>query len=186
MQALQDVMGALARFDFSARVSDQVSGELKTQVDSSMAAMQLAVAEIQQVMRQLSEGRFESRIESDLSGDMGELKESINLSLDQLQTAINETSSVMDYQAEGDLATHMQGEYQGTLADLKASFNNLSANLGSTLTMVSETSNSVAEMAKKMASASDDISDRIQAQASSLDMSFRKNIPHSRLLKQRF
>ncbi|HCH25307.1 MAG TPA: hypothetical protein DE179_13530 [Oceanospirillaceae bacterium] len=169
MHALQDVMGALARFDFSARVSDQVSGELKVQVDSSMAAMQLAVAEIQQVMRQVSEGRFESRIESDLSGEMGELKHSINVSLDQLQTAINETSSAMGYQAEGDLSTRMEGEYQGTLADLKASFNNSSANLGSTLSMVSETSSSVAEMANKMASASDDISDRIQAQASSLE-----------------
>ena len=169
MEALQDVMGALARFDFSARVSDQVSGELKGQVDSSMAAMQLAVAEIQQVMRKVSEGRFESRIESDLAGEMGDLKQSINLSLDQLQTAINETSSVMGFQAEGDLAMRMEGEYHGTLADLKASFNNSSANLGSTLSKVSETSNNVAEMANRMASASDDIADRIQAQASSLE-----------------
>ena len=169
MQALHQVMTALSAFDFSARMSDQVSGELRQQVDASMAAMQAAVAEIQQVMQQVSEGDFESRIESDLAGEMGELKGSINVSLDQLQEAITETSTIMGYQAEGDLAARMEGDYQGTLADLKTSLNHSSSNLSDTLASVSTTSNSVANMADNMAQASDDISERIQAQASSLE-----------------
>ena len=169
MQALQQVMTALSAFDFSARMSDQVSGELRQQVDASMAAMQGAVAEIQQVMQQVSEGDFASRIDSELAGEMGELKGSINLSLDQLQEAINETSKVMGHQAAGDLAARMEGDYQGTLADLKTSLNHSSANLSETLSSVSATSNSVAHMADNMAQASDDISERIQAQASSLE-----------------
>lgn len=169
MQALHQVMSALSEFDFSARMSDRVSGDVKQQVDGSMVAMQTAVAEIQRVMQQVSEGDFESRIESDLAGEMGELKGSINFSLDQLQEAINETSKVMGHQAEGDLAARMEGEYQGTLADLKTSLNHSSANLSDTLSSVSATSNSVALMADNMAQASDDISERIQAQASSLE-----------------
>lgn len=169
MHALEDVMQALAAFDFSARMSDQVSGELKHQVDTSMAAMQSAVNEIQMVMSQVAQGDFESRIESQFAGQMGSLKDNINLSLDQLQGAIEETSRVMGYQAEGDLQARVDGSYRGTLASLKESLNNSSANLGSTLAVVSKTSNSVATMADDMARSSSDISNRIQAQASSLE-----------------
>ena len=93
MDALSEVMTALHNGDFGQRMSNQVNGELRHQVDQAMAAMQALLSDVTHVMNNVAAGDLSGRITAEGRGDLASLKGNINQSLDALSAAMRNINS---------------------------------------------------------------------------------------------
>ncbi|MFO1369473.1 MAG: methyl-accepting chemotaxis protein [Marinagarivorans sp.] len=133
MAALGDVMLALEKGNFSARMSDQVKGEFRQQVDSAMQATQQAIQEVGRIMALMSQGDFSQRISLPLHGALHDLKENVNSSLTNVDFALKDISKAVLAQSEGRFDSRIQGDHQGQLKVLKDTMNASTASMDAAL-----------------------------------------------------
>ncbi|MBD8050454.1 methyl-accepting chemotaxis protein [Limnohabitans radicicola] len=93
MAALAEVMSALYNGDFSQRMSSQVKGDLRGQVDQAMEAMQALLGDVARVMNDVAAGDLTGRITADGRGELARLKANINQSLDALTETMRNVHS---------------------------------------------------------------------------------------------
>jgi methyl-accepting chemotaxis protein len=93
MSALAEVMSALHNGDFSQRMSSQVKGELRGQVDQAMEAMQTLLGDVARVMNDVASGDLTGRITAEGRGELASLKANVNQSLDALTETMRNVHS---------------------------------------------------------------------------------------------
>lgn len=138
-------------------------------LDRSAIRMKDNVASIADTLHSLAQGNFSVRSEADARGDFIPLKESLNITLSDLERFVDEVALVQAAISEGDLTRTVDGSYTGKMAVLKDSLNSSVKNTAVMVAKVEAIASSVVQGVEKMARGNNDISVRIQQQASALE-----------------
>ncbi|MDA3807258.1 MAG: methyl-accepting chemotaxis protein [Thiomicrorhabdus sp.] len=138
-------------------------------LDRSAIRMKENVASIADTLNSLAHGNFSVRSEADVRGDFIPLKESLNITLSDLERFVDEVALVQSAISEGDLTHSVNGVYKGKMAVLKDSINSSVKNTAVMVAKVEAITASVVLGVEEMDRGNNDISLRIQQQASALE-----------------
>jgi methyl-accepting chemotaxis protein len=152
--------------------SVQLSGKFADvlyNLDRSAIRMKENVASIADTLHSLAQGNFSVRSEADARGDFIPLKESLNITLSDLERFVDEVALVQSAISEGNLTRTVDGSYTGKMAVLKDSLNRSVKNTAVMVAKVEAIARSVVQGVEEMARGNNDISIRIEQQASALE-----------------
>lgn len=169
MTSLEELMHSLGEGDFSARLDNRVKGSLRAKVNDTMQTMDLAVAEVGEVINRLSEGDLSARVEAELKGALNDLKQNTNTSMQRLQVAIEEIAHVIEAQSNGDLTISVNKEMHGELHSLKEAINRSNHSLNQVISQVIDSSTMVRNASSEVSTGNNNLNDRTQQQAASLE-----------------
>ncbi len=127
MSELSRVMLAVKEGRFDVRLDSRVEGTLGLQVDETISSLDTAIADICQVMDDMRDGCFSTRVGVDCMGRLDELKNSVNDSMSVLDGAISDVVGLVRHQAEGDFTRTIKVTGKGQLELLATSINSSSA-----------------------------------------------------------
>lgn len=84
MHALNDVMLALTKGNFTTRCNTDIGGDFKEKLDHAMITMESTISNINVVMMNMARGDFTSRINTEASGELEVMKNSINKTISSI------------------------------------------------------------------------------------------------------
>jgi methyl-accepting chemotaxis protein len=129
-----------------------------------------AVREITQIVQYASEGDFEQRIkEAGRDGFILELVKNINKLIETSSVGLNEIARVLDALSNGDLTKTINTEYSGMFGQLKDDANATVRKLRDVIYQIQEATNTINTSAKEIAEGNNDLSNRTEKQAASLE-----------------
>jgi len=170
MDGLEQVMKAIAAGNFGYRLEGvEMAGEFRSVMENTLDVMEQAMSEINQVMQAASEGDFDLRVSTPLKGDLDKLKSGVNNSISTIATALRETVEVSEAMAQGDLTQRIDGNYKGSLARLKDALNSSLEKMDQAVGSVLAASESIASNAGEISRGSEQLSERTNQQAASLE-----------------
>jgi methyl-accepting chemotaxis protein len=126
--------------------------------------------EIEDLVNSVKVGQLSARI--DLAGKEGFtelLSISINGLTDVIENAFNDINNVIRKMADGDLTDTIQSDYQGTYAECKDNINNAMHKISELIVQIHEASAFVNNSSQEMASGNNNLSQRVEQQAASLE-----------------
>jgi len=167
--ALGEVMQGLYQGNFSLRMDERVPEHLRAMVDQSVESLHGVILNINQVMDAMARGDFEQRITYPARGELSELVKHTNDSLTTLSAAITASVSVAQAMSEGDFTQQISGQYFGALATLQQSINQAISKMNGVLGEIVEVSNTVYQAATEIHHGNQDLNDRTQQQAATID-----------------
>ncbi|MEC9346644.1 MAG: methyl-accepting chemotaxis protein [Pseudomonadota bacterium] len=127
-------------------------------------------AEIQQMLRRVVKGDFDSRLTVDgKAGFFRLLAESMNELGASVSAALTEISAVLSSVASGDLTRRVETSYEGLLETLRVDVNATAERLSGVVAEVQLASSELGHTATEIASASGDLARRTEQQAASLE-----------------
>ncbi len=156
-------------------VVDPIWGENKerlgTVVEWKNMTEQLAIeANIEQIVEDASKGLLSGRIQDNhLHGFEKKLSVSVNSLLESFSGTTQMLNKILSGMSDGDMTQRIEGDYIGELLDMKIAVNHALTNIETTLGQVKIGSESIGNMTNEVAVASDDLSQRTQQQAASLE-----------------
>ena len=127
--SVNDVMGAVAKGKFSARIQTEFDGDLNTlkeSVNHSAEKVDSTMTALEQVMSALASGDFSARMSPKVEG---EFKQKVDGAMESVDTAIQSVSSIMKALSEGDFSKRIQAPLKGSLDELKHNVNSSVANI---------------------------------------------------------
>ncbi|MDG6774204.1 methyl-accepting chemotaxis protein [Thiomicrorhabdus sp. ZW0627] len=174
MDTLGKTLTALGQADFGAKIENNADakGAFKEALDnaqSTLRSLDGAVSEINQVVADMADSNFSNPIEMPLSGDLDKLKQNINQALNNLQTGFESFTGSLTNLIDGDLTTHVTGDYKGELARLQETINNAINNIATIFIDIKQTSESALLNIQQLSDGNNDLNDRTQNQAASLE-----------------
>ncbi len=173
MAILSETMKSLSRGDFSFRtINTGIEGDFANLLDetkTTMVTMGEVVTDINTVMDNVSQGKFDKQVTVAANGEMNSLKDNINQSLSGLNSAINEVVMVANKMGEGDLSLVVNGNYHGSLNGLKNAINSTVDRLSKVVNQVRETSHNVKINSVEVSKGSQEIAECTSEQVSSLE-----------------
>lgn len=114
------------RCDYQSK--DEI-GQMANAFNELMQNVQSAITQSNRVVSDLAKGKFESRVELTLSGDLLRLKEGINQSAESVDKTLNELERVIEALNQGrfeiDLSTQAQGKFKRMIDELSDSMTGL-------------------------------------------------------------
>jgi len=126
--------------------------------------------EIGAIVQAASVGALEARINlANKEGFIAKLSADINALLDNTQRALDTTSSALNALAHGDLTHTINEAYQGTFGRLRDDTNTTVAHLRDVVGSIQETSDAIGLAVKEIAAGNQDLANRTEKQAHSLD-----------------
>lgn len=142
---LADKMNEVSQsFDFSSKCEITSQDELGS---ASMAFNNLlnsthgAMAEVNQAMQNIAQGRFDSRITANLVGDLSTLKEGVNASAQSVDVTMQALTEVMDAISQGNFKVRMsnqvEGEFKQRVDNAMISMDQALAEIGSVIEKLS-------------------------------------------------
>ncbi len=143
MMELTRVMLAVREGRFDVRLSSRVEGTLGAQVDETVSSLDTAIGDICQVMDDMRDGCFSTRVDVECMGRLDELKSSINDSMSVLDEAISDVVGLVRHQAEGDFTRTIKVTGKGQLELLATSINSSSAKVHEMVHEISQVSATV-------------------------------------------
>ena len=120
------VVGALAKGDFTQRIQGQYAGDLdrlKQGVNGSADSIATTMSELSKVMNALTAGEFSVKVESNLAGDYGVMMKNAAQAMTSLNQAINGVMAVMEKMQQGQFNDRVTVEAKGDLHKLKTMIN---------------------------------------------------------------
>lgn len=169
MDAMAALMESLSRGDFSARMRGDIKAGFRQQADHGMASMEVAVAEIVQLMLALGQGQFNRRISVHLEGNLNLVKQHINKAMETLEQAVKEVTKVTHAMGEGDLAYPMPKHYEGELADMMLALNGTRVSVAGLVGDVRSMAQDLGQGAGAIARVSENLTSKTAAQASCVE-----------------
>lgn len=125
--------------------------------------------EIAELVSSVQQGNLSSRIETaDKDGFFLKLSEGINDLTDGIEAVFSDVNSAMQSLAQGDLSNHITNDYAGVYGDCKNNINSTIEKLGSIVGQVRESSDFINNASQEIASGNNNLSERVETQASSL------------------
>ncbi len=123
-----------------------------------------------QVVAAAANGDLSRRIETQaLGGTMQALGDGVNRLLGAVQDALTAVGGMLEGMAEGDLSRRVQGDFGGVFAELQANANRSAERLGSALAAVARGADGVRDASAEISAGSQDLAQRTEAQAASLE-----------------
>ena len=131
-------------------------------------AVDKPIRETMNVMKNLSNGEFTTKVSGNYAGDFLQIKESVNDTIDTLSTYINEISDTLTKVAAGDLTVSVRRDYVGSFSAIKESLNNIATTLNKTMSEIASASEQVLSGAKQISASAMDLANGASTQASSV------------------
>ncbi len=101
-----------------------------------------ALVDVNSTMTDIANGKFESRITTDLKGDLGTLKDGVNASANSVDFTMQALGTVMDAISNGDFSVRMDkkipGEFRTTVDNAMQSMDTAVAELAAVITKLSQ------------------------------------------------
>ncbi|WP_019556576.1 methyl-accepting chemotaxis protein [Thiomicrorhabdus arctica] len=151
---------------------DENNERLGTVVEWKNMTEQLAIeANIEKIVENASQGLLSGRIQDNqLNGFEKKLSVSINSLLESFSGTTQMLNSILSSMSNGDMTQRIEGDYIGELLDMKIAVNLALTNIETTLGHVKIGAESIDNMTNEVAVSSDDLSQRTQQQATSLEL----------------
>ncbi|QCU90537.1 HAMP domain-containing methyl-accepting chemotaxis protein [Thiomicrorhabdus sediminis] len=178
-ESVSQVQNTLLQIDNAA--SKLAQGELNLQIDFSqfkgeyahvMHNLQNAVAvqnstiqSVIEVMKAMSQGKFDSRIEAELPGDFQQLKHYLNNSLAALSHSIEVTNTILNQYQQGHFDYQSEETFSGKLHDLKQSMDLMAENISQMFSDVQRSTLQAINGINEISSGNHNLSHRVQNQA---------------------
>ncbi len=144
--------------------------EAETQREAREARERQAAAEVAELCRRITAGDLSTRLnETDKEGFLLTLSQELNRLSGTLGTVTGGLASVMETMANGDLTRQVDGEYQGVFATLKNSANGMAARLREFAGRLLQTTEAVHGAAAEISTGSQDLAQRTESQAASIE-----------------
>jgi methyl-accepting chemotaxis protein len=126
--------------------------------------------DIEKLAREAARGNFAVRGNVDkYENDFKEMVESLNRLMDVSAKSLNDAIKIFKALARGDLTQTVESQYAGLLNELKESANETVANLRTLIGQLIETANGTANAVTEIAAGNNDLSQRTEQQASSIE-----------------
>jgi methyl-accepting chemotaxis protein len=126
--------------------------------------------EIADLVDSVQQGNLSSRIETaDKDGFFLKLSEGINDLTDGIEAVFGDVNSTMQSLAQGDLSNHITNDYAGVYGDCKNNINTTIEKLSSIVGQIRESSDFINNASQEIASGNNNLSERVETQASSLE-----------------
>lgn len=178
---LQSISG-----DVSSLISDALGGKLSSRADVQkyrgdwarllsdlnklMEAIVAPIDEAADVLKQVSVGNFDNKVEGNYQGDFLLIKNSINDTVTNVAAYINEISDVLGAMSENDdLNQKITREYVGKFSNIKNALNNIIDKFNRIISDISSTADQVAAGAKQVSESSMTLAQGSCEQASSVE-----------------
>lgn len=173
MDELAKVMKAMKEGVYDIEIqSNNASGRYATMIIDAQQAMtetNHVITEINQVMMDMQQGVFQTRVEIEAQGELNTLKQRINDSMIALDNAITDITDVVTAQSEGDLTKTISNEYQGDLLQLKNAINQSIEKLAYTVSQAVESAAIVQSEALGLSKDATHLSAQVQQQAAAIE-----------------
>ncbi|MGM0541431.1 MAG: methyl-accepting chemotaxis protein [Pseudomonadota bacterium] len=173
MDELAKVMKAMKEGVYDIEIqSNNASGRYATMLIDAQQAMtetNHVITEINQVMMDMQQGVFQTRVEIEAQGELNTLKQRINDSMIALDKAITDITDVVTAQSEGDLTKTISNEYQGDLLQLKNVINQSIEKLAFTVSQAIESATIVQSEALGLSKDATHLSAQVQQQAAAIE-----------------
>ena len=137
------VLGAVARGDFTARITASLRGDLaqlKVGVNAGADSVQRTMLALDTVMDALVAGNFGARMSEDVAGAA---RTKVDTAMQLLQAALADLGKGLDAAAAGDFSSRIQGKLPGALGQLQRSFNLSLESLQTAIGEISATTNAL-------------------------------------------
>jgi methyl-accepting chemotaxis protein len=126
--------------------------------------------EIDQIITQAVEGKFDSRIQIDgKTGFFKKLAEGINQLLIISSEGIHDVSEILEYMSRGDLSKKIEKEYKGIFGDLKTYTNETIHKLSQVISEVRVNSESLLNASEQVSATAQNLSQSSSQQAASVE-----------------
>lgn len=171
--------------EINTLVAGALEGKLDTKADASLfegdwknmikgmndllEAVVEPIKEASDVLKQMSEGNLNAKVEGHYKGDHAVIKESLNSTIVSVKGYINEIARVLSRMAQGDLNVEITAEFKGDFAELKKSINNIVSALNEVLGEINVAAEQVSGGSKQVAMSSQALSQGATEQASAVE-----------------
>ena len=169
MRELMAVVNALHQGDFSIRMNDKVNPEVRRQVDGAMDVMHQTIEDVNRVLDYMAKGDFSQRVTVKAFGDLKLLADGVNGRVEQTAAALSEIEAVAKSLAKGDLTQTIQTRYEGQFGSLAQQLNESIKNIGQLISQTSQGIHSLLQNVDQIYQGSQDLNERTQRQAASLE-----------------
>lgn len=169
MDELSKVMDAMYNGQFDAKMDERVPRAFSEQVENALHSINRVIVEINDVMKQMNQGQFQHRVETEARGELLALKENINSSMSALEAAMQDITDVVVAQSNGDLTKTITREYQGQLKTLTDAANTSARRLVDVVSKAVNASSIVHSASDEVSRGALDLSQRVQEQAAALE-----------------
>ncbi len=169
MHELLKVVNALGQGDFSVRMDRSIEGQVRDQVDTAMNTISSVIAEVNEVLSYMAKGDFTHQVTAPSSGELKALSDSVNERVKQTAKALDDILNVVSALSNGDLTKNMSTEFAGKFGEVGTALNTSVGNLSK---LISDTNNGVHSLGNnvdQIYQGSQDLNDRTQRQAASLE-----------------
>ena len=177
LQAIQEeVKGMTNRAAVEGELSFQIDAgkydggwqDIMTGLNDLAKAVNAPIVEIRDVMGNLSQGDFSTKVTGNYSGDFLQIKDAVNNTIEALQGYITEITDALARVSAGDLTYTISRDYVGSFDAIKDSLNNISTKLNKTITEISAGSEQVLTGAKQISTSAMDLANGASTQSSSV------------------
>ncbi len=138
-------------------------------LNNLLAAVDKPIRETNEVLTQISMGRFDIDIKNTHKGAFGSLMEALKSTVVTIGSYIGELNEILGAIAQGDLTRTISREYVGQFDLIKASVNNINATMQDTISNILISAENVRSGARQIADSSMDLANGASNQASSVE-----------------
>jgi len=167
-----DVVGRYARGDLSVDF-ERLPGEkakVTEAVDAVKASLGALDAEIRKLVEAAARGDFTVRgDETRYQHSFREMVSGLNQLMETSAAGLGDVARVLGAVAKGDLTETITNQYEGTFGQLKDDANKTVEQLGTIVTQIKQSTDTINTAAKEIAQGNADLSQRTEEQASSLE-----------------
>lgn len=171
MQAILKVVKGLDTGDFSVRMDPCVEASIREPVDQAMNRISHVIKEVNVVLSGMAKGDFSQKVQVVAEGELQALSESTNESLHQAELALEEILQVVFALSQGDLAQRVTGAYSGKFEEVASGLNTSLQNFSRLIADTRLSIHNLVDNVDQIYQGSQDLNERTQRQAASLDES---------------
>ncbi|MCF6254124.1 MAG: methyl-accepting chemotaxis protein [Thiomicrorhabdus sp.] len=166
---LEKVLQALNEGNFNVKMDENVSEEFRNKVDATLHNLHSTIGNILQVMGDVRQGNYSTRVTVEAKGDLNRLKTEVNDTIDALEKAIKDINRVVMAQQDGDLTQNITTQYPGELAVLTQAINNTNLKLLSVINDVDNTIISISGASSVVSQGAANLTEIIKEQSVAMD-----------------
>ncbi len=173
MNELEKVLQTLNDGQFDFKMNPNVSEEFRKKVDNTLYNLHSAIGNILQVMSDVEQGNYSTRITVEAKGDLNQLKIAVNDTVESLEKAIEDINRVVIAQQNGDLTQRITTQYPGQLALLTQAINSTNLKLLSVINDVDNTVVSISSASSEVSQRAANLTEIIKEQSIAMDETSR-------------